>query len=158
MLRLVLALLCLGLLAGACGGDEAKPQVSFSAGGATVAAAPVQYCNQRDTQECANDPAAVVKLAVAPGTAVQVSVPEPVKQAPWHVVFTYLTATGERIDARGPVIPAGQRSEFTLTLPAPTDQLVRAEVQQFAAGLVAEPGGEVSFPISATWALVVAGT
>lgn len=154
MPRLVLVLTCLGLVALGCG-TGAKPQVTFSADAASATAAPTQYCDQ-ELKECSAESAAVVTLAVPPGTAVRVSVPPAVSEAPWHVVFSYLTAAGERVDGRSPLVPAGQRSDLTLTLPAPTDQLVRAEVQQFAAGLLAEAGGEISFPIRASWVLVVA--
>jgi hypothetical protein len=154
VLRLVLAVLCLALAA-ACGGDNAKPQVGFTAGAASAKANPIQYCDQ-DLKQCAADPAAVVKLAVPRATPVQVSVPEEVALTPWSVVFTYVNAAGERIDGRSPVIAAGKQRDFTLALPAATDQLVRAEVQQVAAGLLADPGGGVSFPIRASWALVAA--
>lgn len=155
MLRLVLPVLWLALVATACGGGNAKPQVGFTAGAASARANPIQYCDQ-DLKQCAADPGAVVKLVVPRATPVVVSVPDDVAQTPWSVVFTYVNAAGERIDGRGPVIPAGRRHDFTVTLPAPTDQLARAEVQQFAAGLLADPAGGVSFPIRASWALVAA--
>jgi hypothetical protein len=136
-------------------GAGAPPQVTFAAGQATVAAGPTQYCNA-EFDNCTNDPAAPVELAVPPGTAVQISVPEEVAETPWAVVFSYRNAAGEQVDGRSPLIAADERSDYALELPAPQDRLLVAQVQQFTAPPQANPDtGEIDFPASATWVLTV---
>ena len=121
------------LLAAGCG--SASPQVTFTAAGATVTARPAQYCDLKLT-DCTDDAAAPVQLAVPAGTPLQVAVPDGVSEAPWHVVFTYRNGGGEQIDARSPLFPAKERGDYTLELPAPTDRLITAQVQQFGPALL----------------------
>jgi hypothetical protein len=129
------------LLVAGCGAD-APPQVTFAAGQATVAAGPTQFCTAA-FDDCRNDPAAPVELAVPAGTAVRISVPDEVATTPWAVVFSYRTAAGEPVDGRSPLIAADQRSEYTLD-----------QVQQFTAPPQANPEtGEIDFPASSTWVL-----
>jgi hypothetical protein len=148
--RLLLVLAVVAVTAGCSGGP---PEVTFAAGGTSVTARPAQYCDVRLT-ECEDDAAAAVRLAVPAGTALQVTVPDGVSEAPWHVVFSYRSAAGEQVDARSPLFGADERDEYTLALPAPTDALVAAQVQQFGARPAINPdSGEVEFPVRASWVL-----
>jgi hypothetical protein len=143
------------LLAG-CGATDPPPppQVTFAAGAASVVARPAQYCDVEMTQ-CLTDVAAPVRLAVPPGTPVQVTVPPEIAQTPWQVVFSYADAAGTRADVRSPVFTPGARSDWTLQLGAPEDRLLTAEVQQYGAPPTqANPQtGEREFSIRAAWVL-----
>jgi hypothetical protein len=143
------------LLAAGCGTGD-PPQVVFKAAEATVTARPAQYCDLKLT-DCDDDAAAPVQLAVPAGTPLQVSVPDDVAQAPWHVVFRYRDAAGQEDEARSPVFAKKER-DYTLNLPANTDRLVHAEVQQFGpAPRINEQTGEVEFPVRGTWVLDTTG-
>ncbi len=156
-MRRRLTLAAVALLAAGCGND-APPQVTFTAADASVTAKPAQYCDLKLT-ECADDAAAAVALAVPAGTPLRVAVPDGVAEAPWHVVFSYRNEGGEQVDARSPLFPADQQHEYTLTLPAPTDRLVTAQVQQFGpAPQMNEGTGELEFPVRGSWVLTAAGS
>ena len=144
------------LLLAACGTGE-PPEVTFTAGSATVNARPTQYCDLKLT-ECSDDAAAPVQLAVPAGTPLVVEVPDSVSEAPWHVVFSYRNAGGEQVDARSPLFPAEQRDEYTLELPAPDDRLLTAQVQQFGpAPQINGNTGEIEFPVRGSWVLTTSG-
>jgi hypothetical protein len=151
--RYVLAALCLTGWAALAGcGSQRPPEVTFTVAGISATAGPAQYCDDRVTA-CTEDPGATVRLRVPPGTPVQVAVPEGVAAAPWHLVFSYRTPAGERVDARSPLFRPGQQREYTLVLPDAGAALDTAQVQQFGARPIAEPEGGVSFPIRASWVL-----
>src|SRR5690348_14782920 len=102
---------------------------------------------------CSADASAPVQLPVPPGTPLQVSVPDDVSAAPWHVVFSYRDAGGQQVDARSPVLTNKQR-DYTLTLPEGADCLITAQVQQFGpAPQIDEQTGELQFPVRASWVL-----
>ena len=152
MRRVVLLCALAALLAG-CGGGSAPPEVTFAAGATSVVAKPTQYCDVK-LQDCQSDANAPVRLAVPAGTALKVTVPEEISSTPWQVVFTYRSANGSRTDGRSPVLTPDRHPDYTLQLPAATDALVTAEVQQY--GPPPQPNtetGEIEFPIRATWVL-----
>jgi Protein of unknown function (DUF2771) len=154
--RRSLVLAAVALLAAGCGSDT-PPEVTFTAGSASVTARPTQYCDLKLT-DCAADEAAPVRLAVPAGTALQVEVPDGIAEAPWHVVFSYRNEGGEQIDGRSPLFPADQQQEYTLTLPTTTDRLVAAQVQQFGpAPQINEGTGEIEFPVRGSWVLTATG-
>ena len=156
MLRLG-RVLVLTLLAAGCGAGG-PPKVTFSAAGASVTARPAQYCNLKLT-DCTDDSAAPVQLAVPAGTPLRVTVPDGVSEAPWHVVFSYRSASGEQVDGRSPLFAAKQRGDYTLELPAPTDQLLTAQVQQFGPAPQADAQtGEIQFPVRGSWVLSTPGS
>ena len=156
MRRLVLLCALAALLAG-CGGSSAPPEVTFAAGATSVAAKPTQYCDVK-LQDCQSDANAPVRLAVPAGTALKVTVPEEISSTPWQVVFTYRSANGSRTDGRSPVLTPDRHPDYTLQLPAATDALVTAEVQQYGPPPQANAEtGEIEFPIRATWVLNTAG-
>jgi Protein of unknown function (DUF2771) len=151
-----LALAAVALLAAGCGSDT-PPEVTFTAADASVTARPAQYCDLKLT-ECSDDAAAPVRLAVPAGTPLRVAVPDDVAEAPWHVVFSYRNEGGEQVDARSPLFAAEQQNEYTLTLPAPADRLVTAQVQQFGpAPQINEDTGEIEFPVRGSWVLTATG-
>ncbi len=137
----------------ACGGSPAPPEVTFAAGAASVVAKPTQYCDLQ-LQNCQSDANAPVRLAVPAGTALKVTVPTAISSAPWQVVFTYRSTNGSQTDGRSPVLAPDQHPDYTLELPAPTDALVTAQVQQYGPPPQANAAtGEVEFPIRASWVL-----
>ena len=143
------------LLAAGCGADP--PQITFTAAGAAVTARPTQYCDLK-LADCTADAGAPVKLTVPAGTPLQVAVPDGVAEAPWHVVFSYRDAGGQQVDARSPVF-AKKEHDFTLTLPAPPDRLITAQVQQFGpAPRIDEQTGEIEFPVRGSWVLDTTGS
>ncbi len=133
-------------------GSAGPPEVTFTVAGIVAAAKPAQYCDEQVT-ECAQDPAAVVRLRVPAGTPVRVDVPQDIAAAPWHVVFSYRRPGGERVDGRSELFRPGQQREYTLVLPDPADVLGTAQVQQFGTRPIADEQGAVSFPIRASWVL-----
>ena len=150
--RLVPVLLAAGLLAAGCG-SSTPPTVTFGNGGATVTAKPTQYCDLK-LQDCQSDANAPVTLAVPAGAAVTVTVPKDVSDAPWQVVFTYRSANGTQTDGRSPVLAPGQHPDYRLVLPATTDRLLTAQVQQYGPAPQANAEtGEVDFPIRGSWIL-----
>jgi Protein of unknown function (DUF2771) len=152
--RLLVVPIAALLLAG-CAAEEPPPQVTFSADEATVVARPAQYCDLELT-ECRTDVAAPVRLAVPPGTPLQVTVAPEIAQTPWQVVFSYADAAGTRTDERSPVFAPDERSDWTLELGAPEDRLLTAEVQQYGPPPQPNPQtGELEFPIRASWVLNV---
>jgi hypothetical protein len=152
----VLALASAALLVAGCGTGE-PPEVTFTAGSATMNARPTQYCDLKLT-DCSDDAAAPVQLAVPAGTPLLVTVPDDVSEAPWHVVFSYRTAGGEQVDARSPLFPADERGEYTLELPTPDDRLLTAQVQQFGpAPRINEETSEIEFPVRGSWVLTTTG-
>jgi hypothetical protein len=148
---LVAALLV--FLTAACGAEGSPPEVTFAAGQASVVAGPTQFCDI-DLTDCTSDPAAPVELAVPPGTPLLVDVPEPVSETPWHIVFTYRDEAEQQVNGRSPLFAAGERGEFTLELPAPNDQLLEAQVQQFGpAPVLNQESGTLEFPTRSSWVL-----
>ena len=138
------------LLAAGCSSEP--PQVTFAAAANTVTAGPAQYCDIKLT-DCTGDAAASAQLVVPPGLPLRVTVPDDLAEAPWHVVFRYRDAGGQEIEARSPVF-ADQQRDWTLTLPAPADRLLTAQVQQFGpAPRINEQTGEVEFPVRGSWVL-----
>jgi hypothetical protein len=148
----VLALAALVALAG-CGSAAAPPQVTFAAGASSVVARPTQFCDLQ-LQNCQSDANAPVRLRVPAGTVVKVSVPTEISSAPWQVVFTYRSANGSQTDGRSPVLAPDQHSDYALALPAATDALVTAQVQQYGPPPQQNAEtGEIEFPIRASWIL-----
>lgn len=145
------ALATLAVLAGCAAAPP--PQVTFTAGAASVMARPTQFCDLQ-LQSCQSDTNAPVQLVVPVGTALAVAVPTEVSSAPWQVVFTYRSADGTETDGRSPVLAPDQHPDYTLVLPTPTDRLLTAQVQQY--GPAPQPNAEtgaLDFPIRASWVL-----
>ncbi|MDN5860764.1 MAG: DUF2771 domain-containing protein [Pseudonocardia sp.] len=157
LLVLVLALLT---TISACGGAAPEPpRVTFSVGAQSVTARPTQYCNIEFTA-CRNDAAAPVALPVPPGTAVRITVAPEIAATPWLIVFTMVAADGTRTDGRTGLFspPSTQRSDYELALPAATDRLLTAQVQQLGAPPQANGQGDgIDFPVRGSWVLTTTG-
>ena len=145
--------LLLGALLAGCGADD-PPMVTFATDATVVQARPTQYCDLK-LRDCASDAKAPVRLLVPPGASLRVQVPDTVATTPWVVVFSYRDATGAQSDARSKVFAPNERRDYTLELPAPTDQLVTAQVQQYGPPPEAAPNGELQFPVRSSWVLNV---
>jgi len=155
MIRRLLPVLATVLLVAGCSGSSAPPDVMFTAGQANVVARPTQYCDL-DLKNCNPDATAPVELTVPPGTPLQVDVPDAVSSTPWQVVFTYRDGTGGQTDGRSPVFAVNTQKTYGLELPAATDRLLAAQVQQYGPPPQANPEtGELEFPIRASWVLTV---
>ncbi len=156
MRRLVVLSVLLALLAG-CGGSDAPPEVRFTAGASSVVAKPTQFCDLQ-LKNCQSDANAPVRLAVPAGTALKVAVPSEISSAPWQVVFTYRSSNGTQTDGRSPVLAPNQHDDYTLQLPAATDVLVTAQVQEYGPPPQTNAEtGELEFPIRASWVLNATG-
>ena len=153
MLRRLLPVLAAALVVAGCGGSTPPPDVTFTAGAATVVAKPTQYCDI-DLTNCNSDASAPVELVVPVGTPLQVSVPQEVSSTPWQVVFSYRDGTGAQTDGRSPVFNVNAQKTYSLELPAAGDRLLGAQVQQYGPPPQANPEtGELEFPIRASWVL-----
>jgi hypothetical protein len=141
------------LVVRATSGPSAPGDVTFAAGGATTSVDPGQFCDVEVT-ECDGDPEAVAVLRVPPNTPLTVTVPEEVASTPWQIAFTFRDAAGATQQGRSPVFPPGSTPTFTLVLPAASDQLTSAEVQQYGARITQGPNG-LEFATRATWVLSV---
>jgi hypothetical protein len=138
-------------------GRNNLPSVTFASATSSVTTGPTQYCDLKVTH-CDNHPDAVATLALPAGQPLQITVPADVSATPWQVVFSYLPRAGAsaatQLDARSPVFAPNQQSHYTLELPAPTDQLVTAQVQQYGGGQpTIDANGDPAFPIRASWVL-----
>jgi hypothetical protein len=149
-------LAALMLLVSACGEDPPpRPEVTFSAQGNTVSTRPFLHCDVMVTQ-CERDEAAMARMRVPPGQQVTVTVPREVAEAPWSVVIQYRTAAGEQKEPEtvATFVP-NERSDYTVSLPGPGDQLQTVEVKQASAKQ--EPGAtsEIQLLARAVWSLQV---
>ena len=91
-------------------------------------------------------------LTLAPGTPLDVSVPQDVGDTPWVIVFSYTDAQGRKQGDRTPVFAAKEKYSYHLTPPKGA-QLTRLEVQSLIAAQ--GPDGGVEFPAVRTWVLVI---
>lgn len=157
MIRRAAAVLAAVLLAAGCGSEPPPPEVTFAAGSATAVARPTQYCDL-SFKECRNDDTAPVTLAVPVGTPLKVTVPDGIATTPWQVAFVYRDAAGQQVNARSTVFAPNQRRDYSLELPAATDRLLTAQVQQFGPPPQANTQtGVLDFPIRASWVLTATG-
>lgn len=148
-----IVLAALVLLVAGCGKSDEPPQVTFSVAGQARTTGPTQWCDVKVT-DCTGDPKAEIHLGVPVGTPVDVAVPDGVSTAPWQVAFSYRGADGQQVDGRSPVFAVNARKNYTLVLPAPTDQLLTAQVQQFGIPAADPSTGQGEFPIRGSWVLV----
>lgn len=153
MIRRAVPLLAAVLLVAGCASEEPPPQVTFAAGTASAVARPTQYCDLA-FKDCRNDDTAPVTMTVPVGTSVKITVPPGIATTPWQVAFVYRDAGGQQVSARSTVFAPNQRTDYDLTLPAGTDRLLTAQVQQFGPPPQANTEtGMLDFPIRASWVL-----
>nr|WP_207631112.1 DUF2771 family protein [Actinopolyspora sp. BKK1] len=142
-----------GILLTGCGAaKQDRPQVTFYAHGESVRVAPVRYCEPL-AQECAEPrPDEVRHLTVPADSTMQISVSEEIQTAPWQVVFSYRTASGEQRQGRSEVFSPKERFAYTLDLSEPGARLEQVEVQRYTAVLVDDLESR-QFVIGGTWVL-----
>ncbi|BBG04903.1 MULTISPECIES: DUF2771 family protein [Pseudonocardia] len=140
------------LLAG-CG--TSRPTVTFDVDGASLTAAPTQFCDNR-MENCSDEPNSRVTADVPAGTPIRITVPEDVSAGPWQVAYAFTRGDDPTpIEQRSDIATPGSRGEYTLILPSETDRLVTAQVQLFGAAPAIDPETEaLEFPVRATWVLV----
>ncbi|TCP56554.1 uncharacterized protein DUF2771 [Tamaricihabitans halophyticus] len=152
-LRLPVFLAAAGLLLAGCG-TPTQPEVSFYAGGESVAIEPTLYCSV-DFSECGENPEAGAELEIPPGEPLQISLPKEVSDAPWLAVFRYETADGEQgPESRTKVFEPGTQHAYTLQPPGGDDRLTEVQINRIV-GLQppAAADGELEFVSNATWTL-----
>lgn len=153
MRRIVLIGLALAGVIGsvaACGKPE--PAVSFFSRGTTVTTQPSAYCDLRVTT-CYTTDRAVRTLRVPAGAPVQISVPSDVANATWVVLFKYTDANGKSQQARSPLFNAGSQYAYTLTAPAPSDQITAVQVEIVGAIAMAPTDSAPTFLATTYWTL-----
>ena len=147
-------MLAVVVLAAGCSASEPPPEdpsVDFSADDRKVTAEPFLYCDVQ-VKDCKRDNTAQVKLEVAPGTPVLVSVPQEVAETPWSVVIQYQTAAGEQMPPETvATFPPNKSSTFEALPPGDGDQLQTVEVKQAGAKLVRDDKGEAAAVSRGVW-------
>lgn len=142
------------VLAAGCSAAEPPPEdpsVDFSVADRKVSAEPYLYCDVQ-VKDCKRDNTAQVKLEVAPGTPVRVTVPDEVAQTPWSVVIQYKTAAGEQMAPETvATFPPNKTSTFDALPPGEGDQLQTVEVKQAGAKLVRDDKGEAAAVSRGVW-------
>ncbi|MDL5157474.1 DUF2771 family protein [Actinomycetospora termitidis] len=132
-------------------GPDDPGDVTFTAGGVSVAADPTVYCDLMVT-DCETAPDDVVTLPLPAGVTVDLTVPDAVRSTPWQVAFAYLDENGAPQSGRSQVFAPNAAGTFRLALPDPRWRLERVEVQQFGASEVQTPQGSL-FSTRSTWVL-----
>jgi hypothetical protein len=150
--RVLLALLAAGGLAVMSACSVPNPNITFFSSGASVTAAPLQYCDIQE-EHCRANGNASASLAVIAGQPVQVSAPAEVANSPWQVAARFRDASGSEYVSCSPLFTAGDRYAYTVHAPHGGDQLVLIEVYQASATLVQLPNGDIATPIRGTWVL-----
>ena len=152
-------LLLAGLLAllAACSPSASVQKVTVRAGSVTVTLPTALSCAGPTgatalTCHGGEDDADAPHLTLAPGTPLDVSVPQDVGDTPWVIVFSYLDAKGKTQGDRTPVFAAKEKYSYHLTPPKGA-QMTRLEVQSLIAAQ--GPDGGVEFPAVRTWVLVI---
>ena len=107
--------------------SKPEPAITFFSHGSTVSSQPSAYCDIQVTKCYATD-RPVQTLRVPAGTPLQISVPDDVANATWAVSFQYTDANGRKQSERSPVFTARTRYAYTLTAPAPADQITLVQV------------------------------
>jgi hypothetical protein len=131
-----------------------QPRINFMVAEKKVTAKPFLYCDVK-VEDCHRNNAAMIKMAVPPGTSVHVTVPKEVADTPWSVVIQYKTVAGEQKD---PVTVAtfapGKETSYEALPPEAGAQLQTIEVKQ--AGGVLVQGQNGPEPVTrAAWSLQV---
>ncbi len=153
-----LLVLVLLVLAG-CSSNEPppavpRPRIDFTIASKKVTAKPFIYCDIK-VEDCRRDNTAMIKMPVPPGTAVRITVPREVADAPWSVVIQYKTADGQQKEPVTVATFAPRKENTYEALPSePGAQLQTVEVKQ--AGGVLLQGQNGPEPVTrAAWSLQV---
>ncbi|GAA1014790.1 hypothetical protein GCM10009551_102430 [Nocardiopsis tropica] len=102
-----------------------RPALSAASGTALIKVAPLQYCEEVAQPKC-DAPARPTRVAVEPGKALVISLPDYITDRPWDVTIQrFDTTTGKAsLETRTHVRP----TEATLVLKS-TDQLILGAVE-----------------------------
>jgi hypothetical protein len=149
----VVALLAAGGFAVAGCSAPGPAEVTFYADGHTINATPVLMCDysQQLAQPCSAK-GATKTLKVRPGKPVQISVPGEVADAPWQIVYEYVTPQGEFKQSDPIPFTSLDRYAYTVTPPTPADRISAVDVQRYTAVLNAGTGESGLLP-SDVWGL-----
>lgn len=140
-----------GLAVAACAAP--KPAVTFFSGSHAARTLPARYCNQ-NLSSCQTS-SLLARLSVPAGRPLQISVPPEIAGSPWLVTFKYRLANGQEQQGRTALFPSGQQYAYTLTMPAPDDQLETVEVDQIGAAMSQDQNGYELY-VRAVWVLSAA--
>jgi hypothetical protein len=156
-LAAVLAIAALAL----SGCTRPLPSVSFFGNGALVSATPTLWCAADSSAEALDclatrSDASAPQMTLRPGQGVSVNVPAAIGLAPWVVVFRYRTAAGAEEELRSELFSADARQQYELKPPAPTDQLLRVEVQSGLTPMATATGTGVDYAALHTWVVLIA--
>ena len=132
--------------------SKPEPAVSFFSHGTTVSTQPSAYCDIQVTK-CYATERAVQSLRVPAGTPLQISVPDDVANATWAVSFEYTDANGKQQSERSQVFTARSRYAYTLTAPAPSDQITLVQVEIIGGIEMAPNDSAPNWLITTYWAL-----
>lgn len=149
----VVALLAAGGFAVAGCSAPGPAEVTFYADGHTINTAPVLTCDysQQLAQPCSAK-GDTRTLKVRPGKPVQISVPGEVADAPWQIVYEYVTPQGEYKQSDPIPFTSLDRYAYTVTPPTPADRISAVDVQRYTAVLNAGTGESGLLP-SDVWGL-----
>ncbi|GLZ34325.1 hypothetical protein Lesp02_65120 [Lentzea sp. NBRC 105346] len=139
MRRVLTVLACAALVLTGCGTPH-DPEVTFYAAGKTIRVTPSYYCDLRGGN-CVQKQAASMKVPA--GKPVQISVPGQLADGRWEVVYSYLDPVSPtKSDLVGKqsetLLGRGKDYTYTVTVPRPVNQLVRIEVHEAAAAVLAD--------------------
>ncbi|ADG77463.1 hypothetical protein TPAU25S_02309 [Tsukamurella paurometabola] len=103
-----------------------RPALSAASEGTLLKVAPLQYCDAEANPPSCDTPARPTRLAVEPGKAIVISLPDYITDRPWDVTIQrFDTTTGKAsLETRTHVKP----TEATLVLKS-TDQLILGAVE-----------------------------
>ncbi|SFW62002.1 DUF2771 family protein [Amycolatopsis australiensis] len=153
----VVALLAAGGFAVAGCSAPGPAEVTFYADGHTISSTPVLKCDysQKLEKPC-QAVGAPETLKVRAGKPVQISVPGEVADAPWQIVFEYVTPQGEFKQSEPIPFTSLDRYAYTVTPPTPADRISAVDVQKFTAVLNTGTGESGLLP-SDVWGLQLEG-
>lgn len=153
------------LLAGSAlllsGCSRPLPEVSFLGGGSRVQTGPLLWCATNSSADALNclaskSDAGASRMTLGPGQGMSINVPETVGIVPWVVVFRYRTQAGKQEQLRSELFSSDARLQYELALPAPTDQLLRVEVQSALTPMATATGSGVDYAALRTWVILIA--
>jgi len=149
----VVALLAAGGFAVAGCSAPGPAEVTFYADGHTINTTPVLTCDysQQLAQPCSAK-GDTRTLKVRPGKPVQISVPGEVAEAPWQIVYEYVTPQGEYKQSDPIPFTSLDRYAYTVMPPTPADRISAVDVQKYTAVLNSSTGESGLLP-SDVWGL-----
>jgi hypothetical protein len=149
----VVALLAAGGFAVAGCSAPGPAEVTFYADGHTISTTPVLTCDySRQLAQPCRASGTAETLKARPGKPVQISVPGEVADAPWQIVFEYVTPKGEYQQSDPIPFTSLDRYAYTVKPPTPADRISAVDVQRYTAVLNSSTGESGLLP-SDVWGL-----